>query len=285
MDRFFYYLLGIMVAVLLTATAVFFSRPREVVEARETTAITEATPAPKATPRPWSGMDPLPMATIAPVALATPPPPTPIPWSPPNLGKTITVGYPGFTAVYAPALGSPVAVQYAMVQGAKPRRYPAPPKVKTPDPKLIPAAGYSRAEMAYAKSIGLYFGKQAGANARLMINICAMDPATLDGPWAQLSEMELRYSSEYKWIEMVAGPIFGNPPQQAGGAVIPVAFYRVYRRSFGDSIAFVIPQGATSIKMESYLTSVAAVETATGIAIFTNTLTPEAREEVAAAIW
>lgn len=286
MDRFFYYLIGAMAALLVTASVVFYMRPRETVETVDPNATPTATPAPTLTPSPWSANsgEPAVMATPEPTPTIAPAP-TPFPWTPPNFGRITTVIYPGFTVVYSDTLRSPLAVQYAMVQGAKPRRYPEPAKVKTLSPKLIADAGYARADLAYEKSISLYFGKQSGANARLMVNSVAMDPATLAGPWTQLSEMERRYSGEYKWIEMVAGPVFGNPPVGVQSLPVPVAFYRVYRRSFGDCIAFVIPQGATSTEMGTYLTSVTAVEAATGVAIFANTLTPEAREQVAAGVW
>lgn len=294
MDRFFFYLLGVMAAVLLAMVAfVSFSRNQKPAaeggDAKTAVQKAEPTATPKATPLRWAPSDPnaMPMATPVPIdqtamgaAL-----PTPVPWSPPNYGKTVTVIYPGFTVVYSPTLGSPLAVQYAMVQGGKPKIYPAPAKVTTPNPKLIPAAGYARGPMAFPKSISLYFGKAAGANTNLMTNVAAFDPRTLAGPWSQLAELELRYASEFKWIEVVAGPIFSDPPTRVGGALIPAAFYRVYRRAYGDSMAFIVPQGATSPKMETYLTNISAVEAATGVSIFTNTVSIEERDLKAGAVW
>jgi DNA/RNA endonuclease G (NUC1) len=235
-----------------------------------------------------SSAAPLPVSALMP-ALDTPPPPiampTPVPWNPPSYGKVTTVIYPGFTVVYSTALGNPAAIQYAMVQGAKPKRYPQPVKVKTPNPNLFNNAGYSAGTMAFPGSISLYFGKQAGANTSLMPNLCAFDPATLAGPWTKLAEMEMHYASTYKWIEVVTGPIFATPPTQTGGLIVPAAFYRVYRRSYGDCMAFIIPQGAASTKMEAYLTNISSVEAATGLPLFANTLSPEARDQAPAAVW
>jgi hypothetical protein len=72
---------------------------------------------------------------------------------------------------------------------------------------------------------------------------------------------------------------------QAGGVVIPSAFYRAYRRSYGDCVAFVIPQTATSPKLETYLTSISAIEAATGMSIFPNTIGLEERDQTATAVW
>ncbi len=291
MDRFFFYLLGAMAAVLLAAVVVVgYSRSQITAEGSETTVAAEKNAAPEATvtpaPKAWSPTDPEVPSAANPVAPEfASMMPTPVPWTPPNYGKTATVIYPGFTVVYSLALGTPIAVQYAMVQGAKPKTYPSPLKVKTPSPNLIPAAGYARAPMALPKSISLYFGKAAGANTGAMTNVAAMDPGTLAGPWTQLSELELRYASEFKWIEIVAGPIYTDPPTKVGGAIIPAAFYRVYRRAYGDCLAFIVPQGATSTKMEAYLTTIGTVEAASGVTIFANTVSLEARDQKAADVW
>jgi hypothetical protein len=280
-----------MAAVLLAMVAfVSFSRYQKVSDSAAAKVVVEKpepSATPKATPARWSPSDPSALATPIPMdqTMMGRAMPTPVPWSPPNPGKTTTVIYPGFTVVYSPTLGSPLAVQYAMVQGAKPKIYPAPAKVVTPNPRLIPAAGYARGPMAFPKSIALYFGKAAGMNTNLMTNVAAFDPGTLAGPWNELAELELRYASEYKWIEIVAGPIFSDPPTKVGGVLVPAAFFRVYRRAYGDSMAFIVPQGATSTKMETYLTSISAVEAATGVSIFTNTVPIDARDLTAEAVW
>jgi hypothetical protein len=287
MDRFYYYLLGAMAAVLLVGVGfITFSRHKAV---EEGTATPSPTPAfadlPKATPaRPWStpGIDP--NASATPLLMATPAP-TPIPWTRPDVGKTTPIIYPGFTVLYSLSLNTPLAAQYAMVQGAKPRTYAEPKKVPMLDSRLIAAAGYARGELAYAKSISLYFGSQASRNASLMTNVCAMDPGTAAGPWAKLSELERQYSGAYKWIEIVAGPILGNPVMGVGKLPVPVAFFRVYRREYGDCLAFIIPQGATSVKMETYLTDIATIEAATGISIFENTISVADRTQKAPAVW
>ncbi|MDD5199948.1 MAG: DNA/RNA non-specific endonuclease [Terrimicrobiaceae bacterium] len=282
MDRFFLFLLGTMAAALIASLSVFFMR-RGAVEptpAVQTPAVKAETPV-ASVRRPWSSPPGAETPMAVPMAMLTP-----IPWTiPPNPGTTATVTYPGFTVVYSVTLGNPLAVQYALVQGAKPRRYPPPAKVRTPDAALIPAASFARGPIAFPKSITLYFGKAAGGNTGLMPNVCAFYPACLRGPWTRLAELELRYASEFKWIEVVSGPIFANPPVQTGGIVIPSAFYRVYRRSFGDCIAFIVPQTATSTAMEGYLTSIASVEAATGMAIFANTISEQDRAETAKAIW
>ncbi len=306
MDRFSIYLLGALAAVLIAFGVVAYSRHHEVAEtpADRAISVTSAAVTPTPTPQPLFAAAPggtppvsaLENASLVPLVSASATTsaldmpllasvPTPIPWSPPNYGKVTTVIYPGFTVVYSSALGNPAAVQYAMVQGAKPKRYPQPVKVKTPDPRLFHNAGYSAGTMAFPGSISLYFGKQAGANTSLMPNLCAFDPATLAGPWSKLAELEVKYASTYKWIEIVTGPVFTTPPTQAGSLIVPSAFYRVYRRSYGDCLAFIVPQGAASTKMETYLTSVSTVEAATGLPIFANTLVPEARDQVPEAVW
>jgi DNA/RNA endonuclease G (NUC1) len=259
----------------------------EAVAAASATATPTPTPDPKAALF-TSGPNTLQPAGALPLATATPEAPmaTPVPWTPPNPGKTTTIIYPGYTVVYSPALGNPLAVQYAMVGGAKPKRYPPPITVKTPKATLIEAAGYQRGEIALQESISLYFGASSGKNTTLMTNLCAFNPACLAGPWAQFAAMEKRYAGDYGWIEVVAGPIFNTPPSRsANGLVVPDAFYRVYRRSYGDTMAFIIPQTATSTTLTGFLTSIATVEAATGVAIFTNTVTPEERANVATAVW
>jgi DNA/RNA endonuclease G (NUC1) len=311
MDRFSIYLLGAMAALLITLGVFAYSRHHDVTDVPADTTVTTAVQATTATVTPtpvplFGSSDTASLASSTPVipmapassslpgaalmsglatAPAAPVMPTPVPWTPPNWGKVTTVIYPGFTVVYSTALGNPAAVQYAMVQGAKPKRYPEPVKVKTPDPRLFAAAGYSAGTMAFPESISMYFGKQSGAKTSLMPNLCAFDPATLGGPWTKLAELEIHYAQTYKWIEIVTGPIFSTPPMQSGGLVIPSAFYRVYRRSYGDCMAFIIPQGSASTKMESYLTSVSSVEAATGLPIFGNTLAQDARDQVQPAVW
>jgi len=287
MDRFFYYLLGGMAAVIVAA--LLFSRHRDAtLETAERALPFAARSTPTATPSPTP---PKPVVMATPTLLSTPPmmtqpvAPTPIPWSPPNFGQVVTTVYPGFTIVYSITLGNPLAVQYAMVNGAKPRRWPEAVRVKTPDGRLIPAAGYARGQMALESSISTYFGKAAGANTNQMTNICAFAPACLAGPWAEFSEFEPKWAGTFGWIEVVAGPVFSSPPTQVGGLVIPSAFYRVYRRSYGDSIAFLIPQNATSTKLETYITSISTIEAATGMSIFPNTVPVEQRDIAAKAVW
>jgi DNA/RNA endonuclease G (NUC1) len=297
MDRFFYYLLGALIALVLTLGAISWLRSSgaEALSPEPVTATAKATPSPGPSPASSSllpaetGPNSPPLANMPSLINATPEPsptPAPVPWAPPYYGKTTALTYPGFTVIYSTTLGNPLAVQYAMVGGAKPRRWPDPPKVKTPASALITQNGYSRGAMALTKSISLYFGKQAGKNTDLMTNSSPFNPATLTGPWAQFSDLEPKWAGEAGWIETVAGPIFGNPASQtASGLVVPVAFYRAYRRSYGDTIAFIIPQNATDPDLKKYITSIAVIEAATGVAIFTNTIPDEQRSAVATAVW
>jgi DNA/RNA endonuclease G (NUC1) len=304
MDRFSISLLAVMAAVLVAGLGViFFSKHHQIVEVPEPPAAALKTDPTAAKPhaRPLFGDSDVPVAATLPMAanqpMATPAPllvtaaasvamPTPMPWSPPNHGKVVTVGYPGFTVVYSVTLGNPLAVQYAMVGGAKPKRYPPPISVPTPKSQLIEAAGYQRGEMALEESIGLYFGKVSSRNTSLMTNTCAFNPACLIGPWDQFAAMEKKYAGDFGWIEVVAGPIFSaTPTRAANGLVVPDAFYRVYRRSYGDTMAFIVPQTATSTTLASYLTSIASVEAATGVAIFANTVAPEDRGQTAKEVW
>jgi len=296
MDRFFYYLLGGLAALVLAIGLVSYARNRPAAEpVNQPTADTaKPSPSPTATPSSVFGKPEMPQVAGAGPSLLDLPStasapsaaPTPLPWTPPNFGKVVTIGYPGFTVVYSVTLGNPLAVQYAMVGGAKPKRWPEPIKVQTPNPKLIPAAGYAAGGMALQKSITLYFGKQAGRNTELMTNICAFYPPCLSGPWSQFSEFEAEWAGEAGWIEVVAGPVFASPPAQAAnGIVVPAAFYRAYRRSFGDTIAFLIPQTATDPSLEKYLTSISSIEAATGMSIFPNTITLEQRNGTAKTVW
>lgn len=296
MNRFFYYLLGSLIALIIAFGAISYLRSTGVVSA-------DAAPSPSPTAAPTLSPSPTPgfllsaetgpgsppMANMPSLITATPEPfatPTPIPWTPPYYGKPTTLTYPGYTVIYSTTLNNPLAVQYAMVGGAKPKRWPETPKVRTPPPSLITQAGYARGAMALTRSIDMYFGKQSGKNTELMTNTCAFNPATLAGPWAQFSDLEPKWAGEAGWIEVVAGPIFGNPPSQtASGLVVPVAFYRAYRRSYGDSIAFIIPQSAVGTELKTYLTSIAAIESATGMAIFANTIGLQDRAVVAPAVW
>ena len=290
MDRFFYYTLGVMAAVLIAAFGiVFYSQNPNVLREPDSLAIDvskQQQPSVTPTPLPMMG-DPAQMASSIPIPIATPTPtPAALPWTPPDVGKVEAITYPGFTVVYSVTLGNPLAVQYAMVNNAKPKKYPEPIRVKTPDPKEITEAGFMAGPMAMPSSIALYFGKEAGRNASYMTNTSAFFPAALAGPWSQFAELEKTWAGAFGWIEVVAGPVFSNPPRQtAEGLVVPSAFYRVYRRSYGDTLAFLIPQAATSSELTEYLTSIAAVEASTGINIFSDTIMPEARGTVAEDLW
>ncbi len=301
MDRFTTYLLAGMAVLLATAASIaYFSRPQEAADPSHSA---PPIPSPARSPSPFSppttaaNVGQIPVSPGSPLATPSlllsasaptsvvPAAPTPVPWTPVNPGQVQTLVYPGFTVVYSLTLGNPLVAQYAMVGGAKPKRYPPAVAVKTPNPRLITAAGYSRAQMALGSSIGLYFGKTSVPNTELMTNIAPMAPACLQGPWAQFGPLEARWAGEFGWIEIVAGTIFASPPTQVGGIVIPVAFFRAYRRSYGDALAFIIPQTASGTDLKPYLTSIATIEAATGMDIFPNTLDLSSREQVAPAVW
>jgi hypothetical protein len=134
-----------MVAVLIVASGiVFYSQNPNVLRDREEIVVDVNTQRPSVTPAPVtineSGAQ---MASSIPLPIATPTPtPTPLPWTPPDAGEVVAIIYPGFTVVYSVTLGNPVAVQYATVNNAKPKRYQEPVRVKTPDPNLITEAGF-----------------------------------------------------------------------------------------------------------------------------------------------
>jgi DNA/RNA endonuclease G (NUC1) len=295
MNRFFYYLLGSLIALLLTLGAIsLFRATAPADDSDPATAIATPDALPSATPAPTPDTIASPaMANMPSLIGATPDPaisavpaPTPAPWSPPNYGKPAFLTYPGYTVVYSPTLSNPLAVQYAMVGGAKPRKWPEVPKIKTPAAALITQNGYARGSMALTKSITLYFGKQSGHFTELMTNSCAFNPPMLTGVWSQFNDLEAKWAGEAGWIEVVAGPIFGaTPGQTANGLIVPVAFYRAYRRSYGDTIAFIIPQSAPTSDLSKYLTSISTIEASTGVAIFANTLLLEQRNSVATTVW
>lgn len=289
MDRFFYYTLGVMAAVLIVAFGiVFYSQNPNVLRDPDEISVPLSAEQPSVTPTPENTLgDRTTMAESIPIPIATPTPtPTPLPWTPPDTGEVVAITYPGFTVVYSVTLGNPLAVQYAMVNNAKPKRYAEPVRVKTPDPKLIAEAGFAPGPMALPSSISLYFGKDAGRNASMMTNTAAFFPAALSGPWVQFNDLEKNWAGSFGWIEVVAGPIFSNPPRHtADGLIVPSAFYRVYRRSYGDTLAFIIPQAATSSDLTEYFTSIAAVEASTGMTMFSDTILPEVRAVVADELW
>ena len=212
MDRFTYSIFATLIAVIVAGViALMIPRHREPAEvAAPPVAVADPPPLVAGTPDPQKLFESpgaaMPLAQNPPLATNTGTPlaaapafamPTPVPWNPPNHGKVTTVIYPGFTVVYSLTLGNPLAVQYAMVNGAKPKRYPPPVGVQTPRPTLIEAAGYQRGEMALSESITLYFGKASGRNTGLMTNLCAFNPACLAGPWAQFAAMEKRYAGDF----------------------------------------------------------------------------------------
>lgn len=286
MDRFFYYVLGALAAVLVGVVgSIYFSQQADLTRKTAEAAAT-ASPSPSVTPMPSDIQGLFGNATgMVPLAPVPVPTAAPVQFAPLNPGRTITVRFPGFSAIYSETLGNPLAVQYAMVGGAAPKKYDPPERVKTPSPRLIDDAGFSRGQMALEQSISLYFGKVSGRNTLLMTNLSPMSTACFSGPWAEFPALEKRWAGEFQWIEVAAGPVFSNPPEQIGGLVIPVAFYRVYRRSYGDCLAFIIPQVAGKTDLVPYLTSVAEVEAVTGMKFFSNTITPEARAEKSADIW
>ena len=288
MDRFFVYLLIGLSAVLIVFATVAILPGRKPVEAVPIAQV-EATPTPAPASTPLVGTpDPRELFMEADVELPVPDPVAvsmPKTYNPPNPGPVTTVVYPGFVVVYSEKLGSPLAVQYAMVNGAPPKRSPEPKKVKTPPERLIREAGYVPGPMALPESISLYFGKAAGRNTSLMPNTCAFSPECLNGPWAQFAEMEAKYAGEYGWLEIVAGPIFSSAPPKEGELLVPEAFYRCYRRPYGDTMAFIIPQMAVADNLKPYLSNIATVEAMTGMSIFANSISPEERMRTAEAVW
>ncbi len=222
MDRFFYYLLGGMAAAIVVA--LLFSRHKDAADAPERTLpfVKATSPTPRRRLRSQSSSRRPPSFHVASSGAGARAHADSLGTAELRQGRHHRLSRLHDRLFLT--LGNPLAVQYSMVNGAKPRRWPEPVRVKTPDGRQIPAAGYARGQMALESSIATYFGKAAGANTSLMPNICAFAPACLAGPWAEFSELEPKWAGTFGWIEVVAGPVFSSPPAQVGGLLIPRLF-------------------------------------------------------------
>lgn len=135
--------------------------------------------------------------------------------------------------------------------------------------------GYDRGHMAPNFGIGLCYGAEAQEETFLMSNIVPQTPELNRGPWRELEQrVARRISQRFDEVWILTGPIYDPSPRLLeDGVAVPSAFYKIIVDQTEDGIralALVYPQKpAADAEVHAFLTSIDAIETATGLDFFT----------------
>jgi len=137
-------------------------------------------------------------------------------------------------------------------------------------------SGYDRGHCAPHFAISACYGKKAWVETFLMSNILPRRLRLNQGVWENLESTEIRaYAQRFSMIWVTTGPVFGK---EAGilksGVAVPEACYKIIVREENGApmvMAFLMPQDATgSEPPEKFMTSVKAIEQATGLDLFSD---------------
>ena len=117
-----------------------------------------------------------------------------------------------------------------------------------------------------------------------MSNMAPQEPGFNKGIWRELEELNRDWAKRFKHLYVVTGPVLSGRTKFWIGdnqVAVPEAFYRVIldiREPEKKGIAFVIPNQVTEERLESFATSIDAVEEMTGIDFFPELMDPRLEE-------
>ena len=144
-------------------------------------------------------------------------------------------------------------------------------------------SGFDRGHMAPNFLIGTRYGPEAQRATFLLSNVAPQRPQLNQGSWQRLEAVEAdRFAPNSRVLWVVVGPVFDeNPPRFSPEWIaIPRAFFRIFwgedEEGRRRALAFLMPQDTPpQADLRAYLTTVRAIEQATGIDFFPDLPTQE----------
>lgn len=192
---------------------------------------------------------------------------------------------PGFMLGYSEWRRNALWVTYRL--SAKPQRHSGPrPKNFNIDNRSLMRvssddyrhSGFDRGHLAPNYAISSEFGRQAQLASFKMSNISPQRKNLNQKLWQRLEAVVVdHFLPRQQTLWVVTGPIFDdNISRLRSGVEIPDAFYKIILKPADEdsppqAIAFVMPQKVKGTEpLSQYLTSIDAIETATGLDFFPN---------------
>jgi endonuclease G, mitochondrial len=136
------------------------------------------------------------------------------------------------------------------------------------------ATGYDRGHLVPSFAIASRFGAAAQRETFAMTNAVPQSPALNRGPWRVLEETLTAHATEAcETLWIVVGPVYGGADRRlVPGVRIPDAFYCIVAEEVAGNPRFhtvVLSQDAPrNARFRDYLTTVDAVQVATGLDFF-----------------
>ena len=131
-------------------------------------------------------------------------------------------------------------------------------------------SGFDRGHLAPAADMTYSF--ETMRNSFYMTNISPQLPGCNRGIWKRLETQVRRWAAKEGELYVITGPIFDRKPKRMGrrGIPVPVAFYKVILDLTPPRkmIAFIIPNEGSKRRLNSFVTTVDAVEKLTGCDFF-----------------
>jgi len=187
----------------------------------------------------------------------------------------------GFAVGYSETRRNPLWAAYRVFAVAAPQTHKRPSRFKVDtrttariNHAAYTRSGYDRGHMAPNYAIDTRYGRAAQRETFRMSNIIPQRPKLNRQVWRRLEQkVAKRWSTAFEEVWVVTGPIFDNERETLpSGVDIPDACYKIIADEINGQlrlIAFIIPQDVQSrAPLESFLVSVDAVESATGIDFF-----------------
>lgn len=143
---------------------------------------------------------------------------------------------------------------------------------------------YDRGHLCAAADMA--FSRESMSETFYMSNMTPQRPGFNKGIWRELEELNRDWAKRFKHLYVITGPVLSEKvkfwigPNQVA---VPEAFYRVIldiRDPEKKGIAYVIPNEVTEERLETFATSIDAVEDLTGIDFFHELLEPELEEKL-----
>jgi endonuclease G len=137
-------------------------------------------------------------------------------------------------------------------------------------------SGFDRGHMAPNFLIGTRYGPEAQRATFLLSNVAPQRPSLNQGSWQRLEAVEAdRFAPNARVLWVVTGPVFDEHPPRFSPEwiAVPKAFFRIFWAEDEEGhlrvLAFLMPQETPpQADLRAYLTTVRAIEAATGIDFF-----------------
>lgn len=212
----------------------------------------------------------------------------------PQYGEITKLKNSGYQVIYSEGLKTPIQVVYVLDWNKKnPKRLKRPKIPFETDDRTqsrvstqeYTGSGYSRGHMAPSFAIGAFHDREAQLQTFLLSNICPQTQDCNGGVWNSIERMEADdFAKRFQKIVVSDGPVFEKipPDRLPTGIAIPTGFYKIIKRTDGQTIAFLVPQFPKSPTPESYLTSPENIEALTGLSFG---LSPEENRRTRTKIW